>query len=121
METELAIYEPKKTANGIFIDQDVIECARINSLIKRRIAKVEAEQRKADQHRRKAEKAAAKRRAYTIDTAKHILIDGGIIGAVTWAWMAGMIHPAICTPVCIFFLCAGCLRLGKWIGRVAKK
>ena len=122
METGLAIIEKTETeTKGIFIDQETIEHARINALVKKRIAKAEADQREEDRNRRKAEKAEARRKAYNIDTIKHLLIDGGIIGAVTWAGLAGMAHPAICIPVGLFCLCGACLRLGQWLGRAAKK
>lgn len=118
----LAIIEKTDTeTNSVFIDQDVIECARLNALINKRIAHAKAVKRKADQTRRKAERAEARRKAYNLNTIKHILIDGGIIGAVAWAGTAGMIHPAICITVGLICLCAGCLRFGAWFGRVAKK
>ena len=120
----LAIIEKTDTeTKGFFIDQDAIECARLNALTKKRIAHAEAVKRKADQTRRKAEKAAekaeARRKAYNLNTAKHILIHSGIIGAVAWAGTAGMIHPAICIPVGLFCLCAVCVRLGAWFGKNA--
>ena len=122
METGLAIIEKTDTeTKGIFIDQETIEHARINALIKKRTMKAEADQREADRNRRKAEKAEARRKAYNLDTIKYILIRCGIIGAVAWAGMAGMIHPAICIPVGLFCLCAACLRLGEWFVRAAKK
>lgn len=118
----LAIIEKTDTqTKRIFIDQEVIEQARLNSLIKRRLAKAEAKQKEVDRNRRKAEKMAEQRRAYNLNTVKHILIHGGIIGAVAWAGTAGMIHPYICIPVSLFSLCAACVRLGAWFGRAAKK
>lgn len=118
----IAVIEKTDTeTEGFFIDQDTIECARLNALTKKRISHAEAMKRKDDLNRRKAERAEARRKAYNLNTAKHILIHGGIIGAVTLAGTAGMIHPAICIPVGLFCLCAACLRLGAWFGRGAKK
>lgn len=118
----LAIIEKTDTeTKGFFIDQDTIECARLNTLIKKRIAHAESVKRKADQTRRKVEKAEARRKAYNLNTVKHILLHCGIIGAVTWAGTAGMIHPIICVPVSLFCLCAACVRLGAWFGRGEKK
>lgn len=121
MEKGLAIIEVNEAeTRSVFIDQDVIECARLNALTKKRIAKTEAEHRKANRNRRKAEKVAAQRRAYTLDTIGYILTRGGIIGAMAWAGMYGMIHPIICVPVTVFCLCTACLRLGAWFGRCGK-
>ncbi len=105
----------------IYIDQDIIECAQLNARTKKRIAQAEAEQREAERSRRRAEKAEAKRMAYNIATAKYIAIRCAIIGAVTWAWTAGMIHPFICIPVALFCLCTSCLRLGEWFGKKVSK
>lgn len=122
MERGLAIIEKTDTeTKGFYIDQDALEFARQNARTKKHIAHAEAVQRKAEQDRKKAEKVEAQRKAYNLNTAKHILIHGGIIGAVAWFGAAGMIHPAICIPVSLFCLCAACLRLGAWFGRSAKK
>lgn len=122
METGLAIIEKTETGtNGIFIDQEIIEQARLNARVKKHIAEAEARAKVAYEKHLKAEKAAARRKAYNIHTIKHLLIDGGIIGAVTWAGMAGLAHPAICIGLGLIALCAGCLRLGQWFGRAAKK
>ena len=118
----LAVIEKTDTeTKSFYIDQDALEFSRLNAQTKKRIAHNEAMKRKDDQTRRKAERAEARRKAYNIKTFSHILIHGGIIGAVTWAGTAGMIHPAICIPVGLFCLCAACLRLGQWLGRGAKK
>lgn len=118
MERGLAIIEVNEAeTRSVFIDQDVIECARLNALTKKRIAKAEAEQRKATRNRRKAEMAEARRKAYTLNTIGYVLTRGGIIGAMGWAGTAGMIHPIICVPVTVFCLCTACLRLGQWMGR----
>lgn len=121
MENGLAIIEMSEAeTRSVFIDQDVIECAWLNALTKKRIARAEAAQREADRNRRKAEKVAQRRKAYTIDTIKRITIHSGIIGAVTAAGTAGMIDPAIYIPVSLFCLCSACVRLGTWFGRAAK-
>lgn len=121
MEKGLAIIEKTDTeTKGFYIDQDALEFARQNAMTKKRIAHAEAVQRKAEQTRRKNERAEARRKAYNLNTVKHILIHTGIIGAVTWAGTAGMIHPVVCIPVSIFCLCAACVRLGAWFGRGAK-
>ena len=119
MEKGLAIIEVNEAeSRSIFIDQDALECARLNALTKKRVAKAEADQRKADRNRRKAEAAKARRTAYTLNTVFYILIRCVVLGAVTWAGTAQMIHPVICVPVFLFCLCSACLRLGTWFGRV---
>ena len=121
MEKGLAIIEKTDTeTKGFYIDQDALECARLYARTKKRLANAEAVRRKAEHDRRKAERAEAKRKEYNLNTAKHILINFGIIGAVTWAGTAGMAHPAICIPVALFSLCAVCLRFGAWFGREGK-
>ena len=116
----LAIVEVTDTeTRSTFLDHEVVEFARMNAQTKKRIANAEAEQREADRTRRKAEIAEARRKAYTKDTVKYILISCAILGGVTWAGTAGMIHPAIWLPLSLFCLCGACLRLGKWIGKNA--
>lgn len=122
MERGLAIIEVNEAeTRSVFIDQDVLECARLNALTKKRIEKNKAEQRKAYRTRRKAEIAEARRKAYTLDTIGYVLTRCGIIGAITWAGTAGMIHPIICVPVTVFCLCTACLRLGAWFGKAVAK
>ena len=121
MERGLAIIEKTDTeTRGFYIDQDALEFARLYNRTKKHIAHAEAVQRKAEQSRKKAEKDEAKRKAYNRNTAKHILIYSGIIGAVAWAGTAGMIHPVVGIPVSVFCLCAACLRFGAWLGKVTK-
>lgn len=113
----LAIIEKTDTeTKGFYIDQDALECARLNARVKQRTESAESAQRGADQKNLKAEKAAAMRKAYTVKTIGYILSRLCIIGAVTWAGTAGMIHPAICVPVNIICLSAACIRLGMWLG-----
>jgi hypothetical protein len=114
----IAIIEKTDTeTKGFFIDQEAIEFARLNAYTKKRIAQAEAAKRKKEQALRKIAKAEAKRKAYNLNTIKHILIRCGIIGAVAWAGMAGMIHPIIAIPVGMFCICTACLRLGAWFGK----
>ena len=121
MEKGLAIIEVNEAeTRSIFIDQDALECARLNALTKKRIAKAEAARRKEYRNRRKTERVEAQRKAYNLDTIKYILIRGGIIVAMVWAGMSGMVHPAICIPVSLFCLCTAFLRLGAWFGRCGK-
>ena len=74
----------------------------------------------AQKEHAKAEKAKARRRAYSIKSWASIVAFGALAGAVTLAGMAGMIHPYISYPVAMFCVCAACLRFGVWFGRVTK-
>lgn len=122
MERGLAIIEMNEAeTRSVFIDQDVIECARLNALTKKHIAKAEAERRKANRNRRKAELAKARRTAYTVDSILFILLRMITVVAIGWAGTVGMIHPVICVPVAMFCICTSCVRLGTWIGRGEKK
>lgn len=121
MEKGLAIIEVNEAeTKTVFIDQDALECERLNLLTKKRIAKAEKARREAVSKHRKAETAKARRRAYTLATIWYVLIRCAILGAVTWAGTAGMIHPFICVPVTLFCLCTACLCLGTWFGKSSK-
>ena len=114
----LAIIEKNETGTtGIIIDQDTIECARLNARIQKRIAQNEANERKAQLAQQKVAKAEARRKAFNRKTIKSLILHGGICGAVIWLGFAGMAHPVICIPVALYCLCAACVRLGAWLGR----
>lgn len=121
MNNGLAIIEVNDTGTkSFYIDQDALECARLNAKTKKRIAKAEQIQREATQQRRKAEKLEAKRRKYNVRSICYILSRCAFSLAATWATWAGLIHPMVSVPVITFFLCAACLRLGTWIGGCKK-
>lgn len=122
MKKGLAIIEANEVeTRSIFVDQDALECARLNALVRKRIANAEAKRREADRNHRKAEKAKARRREYALHAAGFVLSRLAVCVAVVWVGTAEMIHPAIYIPVALFNLCAACLRLGAWSGKVAKK
>lgn len=117
----LAIIEKTDTeTKGFFIDQDALEFARQNAKVSKRIDEAAKAKQEADRTRRKAEKVEAQRKAYTMHTAGYVLSRMAVCGAVTWAGTAGMIHPAICIPVALYFLCTACVKLGAWFGREVK-
>ena len=121
MQNGIAIIEKTDTeTKGVFIDQDTIEFARLNAQTKKRIEQAEDKQRKENHNRRKAEKVAAQRKAYNLNTFKHIIIHCGTCGAVIWLGTAGMIHPVVWVPIALSSLCAACLRFGAWVGGVSK-
>ena len=115
MQNGVAIIERTDSGTqGVFIDQDTIECARQNARTQKRIQEAAMRQqmaRRKEQHRRDSNRAAA----------KYVLIRCGILGASVWALAAGIAHPAICIPVALYALCAVCVQLGAWFGRAAKK
>lgn len=117
MNKGLAIIEVNDTeAKSFYIDQDALECARLNAKTKKRIAKAEQIRREADQRRRKEAKLEAQRREYNVRSICYILSRCMVSMAIAWATWSGMIHPMVSVPVITFFLCAACLRLGVWMG-----
>ena len=118
MNKGLAIVEVSDTeTKSVFIDQEVVEFARLHAQTKKRVAKAEREKRIADSIKRKSEKVAARRRAYNIETLCFVLSRCGIAVGAGWCCAAGMIHPVIGIAIAIFSLCGACLRVGEWIGR----
>ena len=122
MEKALAIFE--KTEDGtkaVFFDQESIECARLNLRTKKRMDEYQEAQVKADRRNRKAEAAKARFKAYTTRTFCIIADDSLVVWAAVQAGIAGLIHPVVYLPVALLFLCAACVRLGAWIGKVVNK
>ena len=122
MQNGLAII--KKTDNGtrgLHIDQETIELARLNALTQKRIEKAAAERYMENQNRRKAVKAEARIKAYTVKTVIRVVAYVVACNAVSVAGTAGMIHPAIYIPVSLLFLCAAFVRCGTWFGTVVKQ
>lgn len=120
-KTGLAIVEVNDTeTRSFFIDQDALECARLNAQTRKRREQRAKEEKETAHNRRKAAQVAARRRAYTIKTFSYALTCGVISGGVAWAGTVGMIHPAIYIPVICVCLCVACARLGAWFGRMVK-
>ena len=121
MQKGVAVFERDDVkTSAIFIDHEVVEFARMNAKIKKQNERTNEDDTEAEVLRRRAEKAEARRRAYTMSTVFYILTRAGISVAAALAGMAGMIHPAIYIPVIGVCLCAACIRLGVWFGRVVK-
>lgn len=107
----LAIIEVSGSeTRSMFIDQDALECARLNAITKKR------SQEAAKKARREA-KLEAKRRAYKAETIRYIVSRCAITVAVTLAASAGFVHPLVSAAVSVFCLCTACVRLGAWLGR----
>lgn len=111
MNNGLAIIEVNESeTRSVFIDQDALECAKLNSLTKKR-KNEEAKQR------RREEKLEAKRKADAARTVRYVVSRCAISAAATLAMCAGLIHPLISVPVAAICICAACVRLGAWLGR----
>ena len=106
MEKGLAIIENTETEKKtVFIDQDVLECARLNLRTKKRIEEQKKEHIKKARERKRMERMKNRIRIE--------LIAGG---AVAIAGMTGMIHAVLWIPTSIILLCAACVSLGACLG-----
>ncbi len=115
MEKGMAIIERDEVeTKAVFIDHEIIEFARQNARTKKHVADAKGA-------KRKAEKAKARKWAFTSNTLVYMLTRGGFIVAVNAAASAGLIHPAISIPVTVLCLCAVCIRFGVWLGKVGEK
>lgn len=118
MENGMAIFERNETeTKTVFIDQEALECARLNKRTEKRIAEAEKEQKENQSIHRKSEKKQARFRAFTMKTLKEVLICGGIISLAVYGEYSGMIHPAIAIPVMLLCLCTASVKAGIWVGR----
>jgi hypothetical protein len=122
MERGLMVIEKTDTeTKGFYIDQDALECARLNAKVNKRLAEAEQAKQEAARKHRKAEAIKAKRKAYTKHTAGYVLSRLAVCTALVWAGTAGLIHPVVYIPVALVSLCAACLRLGALFGKVVAK
>ena len=122
MEKALAIFE--KTEEGtkaVFFDQETIECARLNVRTKKRVEQAAMEHLANSQKLRKAAAAKARFQAYTAKTFCIVAADCAAVWGAVQAGIAGLVHPVVYLPVSLLFLCAACVRLGAWIGKVINK
>ena len=92
-----------------FMDQESLEHDRLYKRTKHRI-----------NMRRKEKSERVRFRKRMGRNANRILLEVILGAAVTLAGTAGMIHLAIWLPVTLICLCAACVRLGVWFGRVEK-
>lgn len=95
---------------GVFVDTEVLECARLNMRTKNRLNMLQ---------KAKEEKARFKREMER--NANRILLDVVVGGAVALAGTSGLIHPAIWVSVSLVAVGAACVRLGMWFGKAAIK
>lgn len=118
MEKGMAIIENTGAeTKAVFIDQEALECARLNLRTEKRVAEAEKVQKEDQRIQRKADKAQARFRAFTMKTLKQVSLCAGIIGLAAWGAYEGMIHPAIAIPVMLFCFCTASVKAGVWFGR----
>lgn len=118
MEKGMAIIENTGAeTKAVFIDQEALECARLNKRTEKRVTESKNAQKEDQRIQRKAEKEQARFRAFTMKTLKDVLICGGIIGLASFGAYNGMIHPAIAIPVMLFCLCTASVKAGIWFGK----
>lgn len=102
----MTIEKTDEKTQAVFIDQDVLECARLNMRIKKRIGKYE-----------KINKAKIRNRKRMEKTANRILAEGGTGLAAAVFGLVGLIHPWLWIPIAIICLCVACLHLGALLGK----
>lgn len=106
MKQGMAIIENTETeTKTVFIDQDVLECARLNLRTNKRIEAQKKESSKKAREKKRMERMKNRIRA-----------ELAIGGAVVVAGMTGMIHAALWIPTSIILLCAACVGLGACLG-----
>ena len=118
MEKGMAIIERnEQETKAVFIDQEALECARLNMRTEKRVADAQNVQKENHRIQRNAEKEQARFRAFTMKTLKEVLICAGVIGLASFGANNGMIHPAIAIPVMLFCLCTASVKAGIWFGK----
>lgn len=117
MKNGLLVMEQNGTdTSSIYFDPEALEFARLNAQTRKRRADAEAE----EANRKQLATMKAQRKACAAKNISFVLADCAVSGAVVWAGMAEMIHPAIFIPVAIACLCAACVRFGAWAVRRAE-
>lgn len=106
MKQGMAIIENTDTeTKTVFIDHEVVECARLNLRTKKRIEEQKREHSKKTRERKRMERMKNRIRTE--------LIAGGVVAI---AGMTGMIHAVLWIPTAIILLCAACVGLGACLG-----
>jgi hypothetical protein len=106
MEKGLAIIENAgEGTKTVFIDQDVLECARLNLRTKKRIEEQKKEHSKKSREKKRMERMKNRIRAELVGA-----------GVVAIAGMTGMVHALLWVPTSIILLCAACVGLGACLG-----
>ena len=101
----MTIEKTDEQTQAVFIDQDVLECARLNVRTKERINNLKKAQ---------SQKAKEKKR---IERMKNrIWAELVTSGLVAICGMVGWIHTLLWVPTSIVLLCAACVGLGACLG-----
>ena len=125
MEKEMEIIDQSEV-------QEVAEFENLNARANEKHEKIVYEEsrsaqiiRQAEEYAKKetakAEKAKARRKAYTVKSISSVCALLVLSGAVLVAGKDEMIHPTIWMPTALVCLCLACLRFGTWFGRMTKK
>lgn len=101
----MTIEKTDESTKAVFIDQEALECARLNLRTKKRITEEEMEKRNKERAKKRTERIR-----------NRIITNAGIGAAVAFGGMAGMIHPLLCVPVSIGFICLACVGFGVYMG-----
>jgi hypothetical protein len=105
----MTIEKTGEKMSAVFIDQEVLECARLNLRTEKRIRNQKREQTKKMRYEKCMKKSA-----------NRILAEAGIGGAVAAFGFNGMIHPLLWVPASMICVCVACLHFGAWLGKVSK-
>ena len=105
MNGMMTIEKTDEKTTAVFVDQDTLECARLNMRTKKRLQNAEMLKRN---------KARYNKRMKTI--RNRIITNAGIGAAVTIGGAMGLIHPFLAVPVAIGFICMACVGLGAYLG-----
>lgn len=105
MNGMMTIEKTDEKTTAVFVDQETLECARLNLRTKKRIEVQKQEHGKKARERKRMERMKNRIRTE--------LIAGG---AVAIAGMTGMVHALLWVPTSIIFLCAACVGLGACLG-----
>lgn len=106
----MTIEKTGEQMKAVFIDQDVLECARLNMRIKKRVGKYEKVRKTKARYRKRMER-----------TANKIIAEAGLGLAVAVFGSVGMIHTYLWCPISIICLCVASLHLGAMLGKVGKR
>lgn len=106
----MTIEKTDEETKAVFIDQDVLECAKLNMRTKKRIGKYEKERVAKERKRKRMERSV-----------NRILAEALVGLAVAFCGSVGMIHPILWCPISILCLCVASLHLGAMLGKVGKR
>lgn len=113
----MAIVEVTDTdRRAVFIDEDTLEAARLNAMIKRNRERNAAERKRVEREHRRLEKQRKRWKEYTVDTFFSIGVRGVIMGGAIGAMVVEMMHPIISIVVSAYCLSTACIQFGVWYG-----